>query len=246
MNRTPLATVAPAPSHRIGTKGPSVPKVAVKTALRTALRAALMGAVLAVAAVIGISAPANAHNYLVTSTPEADSTIAELPTAFSITTNEALLDLVGDGTGFAIQVLDAAGQYYTDGCLALEGSTVSTGATLGVPGAYRLLWQVVSEDGHPVSGEFAFTWQPAAGAIITPGSATPPVCGEAVEPTPEPATEPSPTATATEIAAPIAAPEARDDAGVTGVLQIGAAILAVLGAGLVAFAVLRRRSRKSL
>ena len=51
--------------------------------------------------VLAIAAPAQAHNYLVSSNPTADTTVTQLPESFSITTNEALLNLAGDllGTG---------------------------------------------------------------------------------------------------------------------------------------------------
>ncbi|MGV8883766.1 MAG: copper resistance CopC family protein [Rhodoglobus sp.] len=161
-----------------------------------------------VAASILVTAPAaQAHNYLVESNPAADSVITEVPDAFSVTTNEALLDLSGTGSGFAIQVTDAAGLYYGDGCGVVDGGTYSSGATLGKAGTYRFLWQVISEDGHTVSEEFSFTFEPSADAVISPGSTTAPVCGETiVEPTAEPTEEATATPenpTATESAAPV-------------------------------------------
>ena len=47
---------------------------------------------------------------------------------------------------------------------------MATGATLGEPGAYTLTWQIVSEDGHPASGSFGFTWAPAPDAAAHRGS----------------------------------------------------------------------------
>jgi methionine-rich copper-binding protein CopC len=172
----------------------------------------------------GAAAPAQAHNSLVSSTPEADSTITELPKAFSVTTNEPLLDLSGEGAGFALQVKDAAGDYYGDGCYQIVDSTLSMGAGLGAAGEYTLLWQVVSADGHPVSGEFDFTWAPAAGAEVSPGSPTPPSCGG-------------------EASGPVStnAPQEHANASLSDVLWIGGAIAAVLVAGLVTFLVIGRR-----
>lgn len=135
------------------------------------------------------AAPAFAHSYLVASTPAADSVVTDLPTEFSVTANEPLLDLAGDASGFAIQVVDAAGRFYGDGCLTVSGSTLSMGATLGEPGDYRLYWQVVSADGHPVSGDFGFSWAPDDPSLTTEGVGAPPVCGQT-------APESTPTATA--------------------------------------------------
>lgn len=191
-------------------------------------------------ALVSVPLGAQAHNYLVSSNPEADSTIDVVPEAFSVTTNEALLDLSGDGNGFAIQVIDSAGEYYGDGCPVVSGGTLSMGATLGEAGPYRFLWQVVSADGHTVSGEFAFTWAPAADAVISPGSPTPPVCGEPVvdqtptaTPTPEPSVEPTPQPIDDE------APSGSDPSTA---LWIGGAVLAVLLAGGGTWLIIRRRA----
>jgi methionine-rich copper-binding protein CopC len=174
--------------------------------------------------VLGAAAPAQAHNSLASSTPEAGSTISELPEAFSVTTNEALLDLSGEGAGFAIQVKDADGAYFGDGCFSIVDATLSMGASLGAPGDYTLLWQVVSADGHPVSGEFDFTWAPAAGTEPSAGSPTPPSCGGQAS---------GPVSTA--------APQEHANANLSDVLWVGGAIAAVLIAGLLTFLVIGRR-----
>ncbi|MCU1440580.1 MAG: copper resistance protein CopC [Rhodoglobus sp.] len=176
--------------------------------------------------VLGAAAPAQAHNSLVSSTPEVGSTITELPQAFSVTTNETLLDLSGDGAGFAMQVKDTDGAYYGDGCYSIVDATLSMGATLGEAGDYTLLWQVVSADGHPVSGEFDFTWAPAAGIEPSAGSPTPPSCGG-------------------EASGPVStnAPREHANANLSDVLWIGGAIIAVAVAALIAFLVIGRRRR---
>jgi methionine-rich copper-binding protein CopC len=143
-------------------------------------RAALLvtAGLVAVAPALLLAGPASAHNYLVSSTPEQGATLTELPDRFDITTNESLLDL-GNSTGaFALQVTDADGLYYGDGCLDVTGPAMSTAAALGAPGTYTVQWQVVSADGHSVSDEFDFEWAPAGVAEESTGSAAPPVCGE--------------------------------------------------------------------
>jgi copper resistance protein C len=40
---------------------------------------------------------------------------------------------------------------------------MSTPAVLGAPGKYKVIWQIVSADGHVVSDEYSFTWAPATG-----------------------------------------------------------------------------------
>ena len=73
-------------------------------------------------------------------------------------------------------MIDAAGLYYGDGCVAIDGPSVSTAAVLGEPGTYRLVYQVVSADGHTVSDEFTFEWAPEGEFTASEGSSTPGDC----------------------------------------------------------------------
>jgi len=144
------------------------------------VRAALLVAAGAFAATpaLLLAGPAQAHNYLVSSTPAEGATLTELPDRFDITTNEALLDLGGSTGAFALQITDDAGLYYGDGCLDVSGPAMSTGAALGAPGTYTVQWQVVSADGHSVSDEYTFDWAPSGSAEESAGSEAPPVCGD--------------------------------------------------------------------
>ena len=195
-----------------------------------ALRAEILvavGALVVGGPVLGATSPAQAHNYLVSSTPASGSTISVLPDTFEVTTNGPLLRLGGGTGGFALEVRDAAGNYYSDGCITVTGSSITEKAALGSAGEYTVLWQVVSTDGHTVSGEYGFTWAPDAAQQISAGSATPPDCdGTAGGDTPQ--------------ASPVAeSPRANADLG--DLLWIGGAIGAVLLAGLVTILVLSRR-----
>lgn len=133
--------------------------------------AVLAGAVLVLGSVLGLAAPAFAHNYLVSSTPSAGQTLTKLPSRFVITTNEGLLDLSGHGAGFAFQIKDSHGLYYGNGCVKVTGPSMSIPAVLGAAGKYSVIWQIVSADGHIVSNEYNFTWAPASG--FTPAKGTP-------------------------------------------------------------------------
>ena len=138
-----------------------------------------------VAAVLGWSAaPASAHNSVGGSSPAAGAVVTEQPSLFTVTTNDALLDLGGGaGSGMLISgpARVATPLYYGDGCISLLGPTVETKAQLGQPGEYTVTWQVVSIDGHPVSGDFTFTWQPAADQALAEGSPAKPVCAETAD-----------------------------------------------------------------
>ncbi|EPR76939.1 Copper resistance protein CopC [Leifsonia rubra CMS 76R] len=138
---------------------------------------AAWGAATLAALMLLSAAPASAHNYLVASTPEEGEVLTTLPEEFSVTTNETLLDLAGDSGGFAIQVTDEAGKHFGDGCFTIRDETLATGASLGEPGEYLMRWQLVSADGHPISGEVGFTWQPNASLTAVEGLDAPPACG---------------------------------------------------------------------
>lgn len=189
--------------------------------------------------------PASAHDELVASHPAAGQTLTTLPAAFSVTANSDLLDLVGDGTGFGIQITDAAGAFYGDGCLTVSGPTVSTPASLGTAGTYLMVWQFVSGDGHPVSDTLSFTWAPEAGFEAATGLAAAPVCGVS-------APDPEPTATVGPIPEPTMSISVGDD-GVAGAndesaegdatpLWIGGGILVALLAAAITVYLVRRKS----
>ncbi|MCW4384681.1 copper resistance protein CopC [Salinibacterium sp. SYSU T00001] len=141
-----------------------------------------LSAVLGLAGVgaLGAPTPALAHNYVVSTTPGEGESLTELPERFVITTNDVLLDLAGDGNGFAMQVVDDQGLFYGDGCITVEGPSMSTAAALGTAGDYTLVWQAVSADGHTISGEIPFTWSPRDSAGTSEGVQAPPTCGSTV------------------------------------------------------------------
>lgn len=132
-----------------------------------------------IAGVLAFASPASAHNYYTGSTPGINEVLTTLPDEFIVTTNDNLLDLGGTRGGFFMEVKGPDGLYYGDGCVSVNGPSVTTTPAVGPPGEYSLGWQVVSTDGHTVSGEVPFSWQPAAGAESTAkGSVTPPNCGK--------------------------------------------------------------------
>lgn len=127
-------------------------------------------------AVLGLAGPASAHNYLIASTPKAGSTLTELPKAFEITTNDKLLDIGGGDSGFAFRIVGPDGKYYEDGCLHVDGPSMTTKAALGASGEYTVEWQIVSADGHTVSDEYRFAWKAPSGSTPATGTTKPPVC----------------------------------------------------------------------
>ena len=194
----------------------------------------VLGAAAVVAALVGGSAaPAFAHNYPVGSSPAEGAVVTEQPGTFTVTTNDQLLDLHSEGSGNAMAIRGPAGAatplYYGDGCVTLFGPSIETKAQLGQPGEYTVIWQVVSTDGHAVSKDYTFSWQPAAGQKLAEGSPALPRCGGTAQTgadAPAPASAP-------------AGPGVGDLAWIGGAL--GAVVLAIGGTLLV----VNRRGRTS-
>ncbi|GAA3741506.1 hypothetical protein GCM10022239_16460 [Leifsonia bigeumensis] len=200
--------------------------------MRNLTRQIALAGFVATVAVLAAASPAFAHNFYLSSTPSENEVLTTLPDEFIVTTNDNLLDLGGAGGGFVMQVVGPDGLYYGDGCVTVSGPSVSMTAAAGPAGDYTLTWQVISADGHTVSGEIPYSWEPAAGAeTSTVGTMSPPVCGEATEPEPA-ASEPGVT--------PPDAGGAADDS-VTNALWIGGGVLAVAIAVVATLLLLRPR-----
>ena len=146
------------------------------------------------------AAPAFAHAALTGTSPENGASATDV-TSISLTANEELLDL-GNGEGFVFAVSDAAGQFYGDGCVVVDGTTASMPVHLGNAGEYTVAYRVVSADGHPIEGSWVFTYSPAPDAVVGTAYLTMPVCGEAAKPVetagPEPIATPTMMPTATD------------------------------------------------
>lgn len=207
---------------------------------RTRIAPLMTALALAGALAIAPTTAAFAHDPVTTSTPSPGQVLTTVPPVFSVSAAQPMLDLSGDAAGFGLQVTDAAGLYYGDGCLTVEGDTVSMPATLGAPGDYTLTYQYVSSDGHTLSDTIAFSFAPTDAAEARPGLTDPPVCGQALpEPSSSATAEPEPTTAETPV--PELSPEPADESAV--VLAIVAAIVGTLGVLGVVIALLARRGR---
>lgn len=192
--------------------------------------------------ILGVSATASAHNFIVSTTPAEGETLTTLPERFDVTTNDKLLDATGDANAFVVDIMDNGGLYYGDGCVTVEGPSAFTDAALGAAGTYTIAYQLVSADGHTVEGEFAFEWAPADGEEVSEGWVTPPVCGEEriqipnVAATPGPSAVPSAEATQSETPTQSPAVNVGEE-----LLWVGGAAAAIIVAIVLAMLLLRRR-----
>lgn len=135
------------------------------------------------AALAGPVSPALAHNTVIGESPKADSTVSTQPGTVALETSDALLDVEG---ATAMDVVGPDGRHYATACPSVDRAIASVPAELGPEGEYTVAWRVVSADGHPITGEFEFTWAPSDGETLAEG-AEEPVCeaaaasGDAVE-----------------------------------------------------------------
>ena len=234
---------------------------APRASSRLARRGALLAAVGAVAALALAPAAAQAHDYVLTSDPAAGSTLTTPIETASITFSDVVLDLSGTGSSNVLEVTDASGLHYEDGCSTSAGPVLSTGVALGGAGDYTLTYQAVSADGHTVSDTVPFRYEPAAGSTAAQGAAERPACdtsggaGEATGSTDAPEAAATPTAEQTttagepEAGASTAAADAgasdgadddRANLGVVIGIAVGIVVLALVAVAVVLLTARRR------
>jgi methionine-rich copper-binding protein CopC len=121
--------------------------------LRRCRRLAVPVLVLAVAVPVATASPASAHDRLTGSTPSAGSTITTSPSRVTLTFTDEVTTI-----GLTVLVKDPSGGSVTDGPPTTDGTAVLQAIDRPtVPGEYTVAYRVVSSDGHPINGRFAFT-----------------------------------------------------------------------------------------
>jgi methionine-rich copper-binding protein CopC len=185
---------------------------------------------------LGSPTTAFAHNAVEDRDPAADSVVTLSPVTVSVTANDNFLD-TGDATrGFAIVARDTTGLYYGDGCVNINERTMSATLGLGEPGAYTVLYQFVSADGHTLQESYAFFFEPSSDHVPAAGLSEPPMCGESPKDLPVEQTAP-------EVVGPLDAPQAVADESVSLIPTVAGVIaLTVL---LIALGVSSRRKRRA-
>jgi methionine-rich copper-binding protein CopC len=191
---------------------------------------AATGVLIAAIAFLAGSAPAAvAHDALAEAVPAADQVITEPLEEVVLTFSEAPLE--GFDVGLVISVIDPSGKDVSSGDIAISDTTLSKAVTLVAAGTHTVQWRTVSADGHPISGEYSFTYSAPATPSAEPsdGSASP-----------------SPRVTTpTETASPSPQPvDAEESTFPIGIVIVGILLLfLVLAAVVVAFATALRAKR---
>jgi len=190
---------------------------------------ALVAASLLVFGMVAFSAsPAHAHDELLGSDPAAGSAVDAVPAQLTLTFSAEIAD---DPGASVVEVTDADGASLSGGEPTVRDNVLTQPLDGDASGAVKVLWKVVSSDGHPISGEFSFT---------VAGSPTPtPTQTAAPGPTPT-TTTPSVTASPT----PTATSDPVSDEGSTALPWIIAGVLALALAGAVVYLLVSRARRQ--
>lgn len=121
------------------------------------------GVAVAAVAILATAAPASAHDQLISSTPSDGAQLDAPPEDITLTFSGQLLILDESMSGAVVLVVDESGRDWATGEVELRGDTVIAELDPAMPDAgYQVRWQVVSEDGHPISGVVPFTVGDAA------------------------------------------------------------------------------------
>ena len=166
-------------------------------------------------------ATAQAHERLTASEPAADAVLPEVPPRVLLTFSGNVVDPAP-----TLVLVDAAGAEVRGSEPVVDGATVALPLPDGLPnGAYTVRWGIVSSDGDPVSGEFAFT-------VAAPETAAPP-------PSPSPSSSEASAAPSSTSAGPVGVVDGGDPS--VGPWLVGGAAAAALLVGVLV--VRRTRTR---
>ena len=178
-------------------------------------------------AVVATATPAFAHAELTGSSPAQNASLAEAPQQVQLTFSEAVT--LPDNP---VTVAGPEGASWTAGTASIAGAVVTVPVTPSGPaGAYTLTYNVVSDDGDPISGTVQFTLTTAV-----PGGTT-------TTTTSAPAASNPPTTSTT--STPAAASSSDAGGGVPVWVWILAAVVVVVGGLLVALRLGRPKSSES-
>lgn len=125
---------------------------------RVAPRRAAIAMLLLVAPLIGYSAAARAHVFLDRALPAVGSTVQESPAAVNLWFTEAVKPAFSK-----IEVMDGAGRRVDRGDVRVDAkdpTILRVSLPPLAPGAYKVIWRVMSIDQHKTEGDYRFRLDP--------------------------------------------------------------------------------------
>jgi copper resistance protein C len=126
--------------------------------------------------------PAAAHTGLQSSTPADGEALTTAPDAVTLTFATAVASQFAQ-----VAVTGPDGQSVTTGEATVEGAVVQQPVNPNGDGSYVVAYRVVSDDGHPVSGEVSFTLTGTGAAPAPTQAASPAEASTPAPSTPAPA-----------------------------------------------------------
>ena len=124
----------------------------------TAGRSQVFTALLALILVFTPANFASAHTKLIAASPAIDSEVESWPDQLTLEFEEVLINLDGEKTNFVV-VNNAVGDQVSEPDEVVSGNSISVTLSLNeVKGPVLVYYRVVSADGHPVEGEYKFTY----------------------------------------------------------------------------------------
>jgi len=134
---------------------------------RPQLLSLVLGFFVLVAATLGLTSPASAHDAAESTSPAQGASLAAPPEEVSVTFGNTPL-----GIGSSFSVKDAGGTEWADGSVRIVDKVATQKLRQGGPsGVYTVVWRVVSSDSHPIEGTFTFTVAAGAGGAAPSGAA---------------------------------------------------------------------------
>ncbi len=134
---------------------------------RPRILAALAAVALALGAALAAGSAASAHDQVISTDPAEGEVLAVAPSQISMRFTAELIQM-----GAIVFVVDGSERDWAAGEPTVDGSELVQPLESGMPdGSYQVRWQVVSADGHPISGFFDFAVGAPTGPITPPGVA---------------------------------------------------------------------------
>ena len=109
---------------------------------------------------------ASAHTRLISSTPEVGVTLNNWPTQVKLEFDQALVDIGQEKSNFVV-INNSLGDQVSQDDEVINENVISVSLTPNeVKGPVLVFYRVVSADGHPVEGEFAFNFSEEQSAEV--------------------------------------------------------------------------------
>lgn len=135
---------------------------------RPRILAALAAVALALGTALAAGSAASAHDQVIATDPAEGAVLEAAPSQITMRFTAELMEM-----GAIVFVVDGSERDWVAGEPTVDGSELVQPLESGMSdGSYQVRWQVVSADGHPISGFFDFAVGASSGAITPPGGGT--------------------------------------------------------------------------